>query len=101
KKLIDHALRVLEDADVLEAAKHVAAMGHELFAAVERTAERQGYAELAPALPLEVDRPLARFGSWYEVFPRSWGGLKGVEAMVSELSAMGFHVVYLWALHPT
>ncbi len=56
KKLIGHALRVLEDADILEAAKHDAAMGHELYAAVERTAERHGYAELEPPLPLEVDR---------------------------------------------
>jgi starch synthase (maltosyl-transferring) len=100
KKLIDHALRVLEDADVLEAAKHDAAMGHELFAAVERTAERHGYAQLEPTLPLEVDRPLARFGSWYEVFPRSWGGLKGVEAQVPALSEMGFDIVYLTPIHP-
>ena len=100
KKLIGHALRVLEDADILEAAKHDAAMGHELYAAVERTAERHGYAELEPPLPLEVDRERARFGSWYEVFPRSWGGLKGVEAQVPQLSAMGFDVVYLTPIHP-
>ena len=30
--------------------------------------------------PIEVDRLRARFGSWYELFPRSWGGLSGVEA---------------------
>jgi len=26
------------------------------------------------ALEVDVDRVLARFGSWYELFPRSWGG---------------------------
>ena len=40
-------------------------------------------AEGGPASPqplrLEVDRVRARFGSWYELFPRSWGGLPGVE----------------------
>ena len=33
-------------------------------------------------LALEVDRVRARFSSWYELFPRSWGGLKGVEAQI-------------------
>ena len=27
---------------------------------------------------IDVDRVLARFGSWYELFPRSWGGFRGV-----------------------
>ena len=27
---------------------------------------------------MQVDRVRARFGSWYELFPRSWGGLDGV-----------------------
>ena len=100
EKLIEHALRVLDDPEILEAAKHDAAMGHELFAAVERNAERHGYAELAPALELEVDRERARFGAWYEVFPRSWGGLKGVEAQVPALAELGFDVVYLTPIHP-
>jgi starch synthase (maltosyl-transferring) len=100
EKLIAHALRVFEDPEILEAAKHDAAMGHELFAAVERTAERHGYAQLEPVLALEVDRPLARFGSWYEVFPRSWGGIKGVESQVPALAGMGFDIVYLTPIHP-
>ncbi|HYI18370.1 MAG TPA: alpha-1,4-glucan--maltose-1-phosphate maltosyltransferase [Solirubrobacteraceae bacterium] len=100
KKLIEHALRILDDPDILEAAKHDAAMGHELLAAVERCAERHGYAELAPALRLDVDRERARFGAWYEVFPRSWGGLKGVEAQVPALAELGFDVLYLTPIHP-
>ncbi|HZB74873.1 MAG TPA: maltotransferase domain-containing protein, partial [Solirubrobacteraceae bacterium] len=100
RKLIEHALRVLEDAEILEAAKHDAAMGQELLAAVERSAERHGLAQLQPPLRLEVDRPLARFGSWYEVFPRSWGGIKGVETQVPALAEMGFDVVYMTPIHP-
>ena len=57
-----------------------AALGAELVAAVERYPERHGATTLEPPLPLEVDRVRARFGSWYELFPRSWGGFKGVEA---------------------
>jgi starch synthase (maltosyl-transferring) len=31
---------------------------------------------------VDVDRVLARFGSWYELFPRSWGGFEGVRAVL-------------------
>ena len=59
KKLIEHALRVLEDDDVPEAAKHDAALGPELYAAIERNAERHGYrAARAGAAPR--GRPRAR-----------------------------------------
>jgi starch synthase (maltosyl-transferring) len=50
--------------------------------------------------PLWVDRKRALFGSWYELFPRSFGGFKGVEARVPELAAMGFDVLYLPPIHP-
>ena len=55
---------------------------------------------LEPSLPLEVDRLRARFGSWYELFPRSWGGIKGVEEQVPALAEMGFDVVYMTPIHP-
>jgi starch synthase (maltosyl-transferring) len=52
--------------------------------------------------PLEVDadRLLARVGAWYELFPRSWGGFKGVEKILPELAKLGFDVVYLPPVHP-
>jgi starch synthase (maltosyl-transferring) len=100
RKLIDHALRVLADEDILEAAKHDAALGIELYAAVERNAERHGVVRLEPPLGLEVDRVRARFGSWYELFPRSWGGLKGVQRQLPKLAEMGFDVLYMTPIHP-
>ena len=36
---------------------------------------------------------LARFGAWYELFPRSWGGIKAVEEQVPALAELGFDVV--------
>ena len=48
RKLIEHALRVLTDEEILEAAKHDAALGLELYAAVERNAERHGVTRLEP-----------------------------------------------------
>ncbi len=100
KALIEHALATLSDDTVPEIAKHDVALGPELFAAVERAQPRHGKATLEPALPIEVDRIRARFGAWYELFPRSWGGLKGVEAQLPALAELGFDVVYLPPIHP-
>ena len=100
KKLIEHALRVLEDEEILDAAKHDAALGQELYAAIERNAERHGATRLEPGLALEVDRVRARFGAWYELFPRSFGGLQGVEAQLPRLRELGFDVIYVPPIHP-
>jgi starch synthase (maltosyl-transferring) len=49
---------------------------------------------------VDVDRKLARFGAWYELFPRSWGGFGGVEAQLPRLAELGFDVLYLPPIHP-
>src|SRR5947207_1858201 len=49
---------------------------------------------------VDVDRELARFGSWYELFPRSFGGFEGVRAVLPALAELGFDVVYLPPIHP-
>jgi starch synthase (maltosyl-transferring) len=100
KALIEHAVATLEDPDLPETAKHDAALGPELFAAVERVDERHGRTTLAHPLALEVDRERARFGAWYELFPRSWGGLEGVQQQLPKLKELGFDVVYLPPIHP-
>jgi starch synthase (maltosyl-transferring) len=51
-------------------------------------------------LTIEVDRLRARFGAWYELFPRSWGGLGGVRGAIPGLAELGFDVVYLAPIHP-
>jgi starch synthase (maltosyl-transferring) len=59
-------------------------------------------ADLTPSVPqaLWVDRERALVGAWYELFPRSFGGFKGVTNRVAELAAMGFDVLYLPPIHP-
>ena len=58
-----------------------------------------------------VDRPLARFSAWYEMFPRSTGGWtkKGkpkhgtfatAAKALPRIANMGFDVVYLPPIHP-
>jgi starch synthase (maltosyl-transferring) len=100
KRAIAHALSVLQDESAPQQTRWEAALSPELAEAMERSQGRHGVTRLDRALPLEVDRVRARFGSWYEVFPRSWGGLKGVEAIVPELSQMGFDVLYMTPIHP-
>jgi starch synthase (maltosyl-transferring) len=52
------------------------------------------------AFEVDVDRELARFGAWYELFPRSFGGLRGVAEVLPRLAELGFDVVYLPPVHP-
>jgi starch synthase (maltosyl-transferring) len=54
----------------------------------------------SPTYEVEVDRVLARFGSWYELFPRSWGGFEGIRALVPRFAELGFDVLYLPPIHP-
>ncbi len=49
---------------------------------------------------VDVDRRLARFGAWYELFPRSFGGFRGVAEALPQLAELGFDVVYLPPVHP-
>ncbi|MEV4419952.1 alpha-1,4-glucan--maltose-1-phosphate maltosyltransferase [Patulibacter sp. NPDC049589] len=53
-----------------------------------------------PTRRIQVDPVLARFGSWYELFPRSWGGLRGTAEQVPRLAELGFDVLYLPPIHP-
>jgi starch synthase (maltosyl-transferring) len=61
--------------------------------------DRHGEA-VSQTYEIDVDRELARFGSWYELFPRSWGGFRGVAKTLPQLAALGFDVLYLPPIHP-
>jgi starch synthase (maltosyl-transferring) len=58
------------------------------------------------AFPLDVERLRARYASWYELFPRSFGpagshgSLDDVVAHLPRIRAMGFDVLYLPPIHP-
>jgi starch synthase (maltosyl-transferring) len=99
-RTIEAALWVLDDEQADETKRLGAALAENVFEAVERQAERTDAVALDDPLPLEVDRVRGSFGSWYEMFPRSWGGLKGVEQRLPELAELGFDVIYLPPIHP-
>ena len=62
--------------------------------------DRYGKAGLDGPLEVDVERERARFGAWYELFPRSWGGFRGVAKTLPQLAELGFDVVYLPPVHP-
>jgi starch synthase (maltosyl-transferring) len=62
--------------------------------------DRHSKASLARPLEVDVERERAGFGAWYELFPRSWGGFKGVQKALPQLAELGFDVIYLPPVHP-
>ncbi len=68
--------------------------------------DRRCEVRLDPPRSVQVDRPLARFSSWYELFPRSWGraGSHGTLSDLAErldyLADLGFDVLYMPPIHP-
>jgi starch synthase (maltosyl-transferring) len=55
---------------------------------------------VSSSFPLWVDRERAMVGAWYELFPRSYGGLVGATERLPAVAGMGFDVVYLPPVHP-
>ncbi len=51
-------------------------------------------------LRVTVDPIRARFSSWYELFPRSYGTFKDLEQVLPEIVEMGFDVLYFPPIHP-
>ncbi|CAN5219010.1 alpha-1,4-glucan--maltose-1-phosphate maltosyltransferase [soil metagenome] len=96
RKLIERSLAGRRDDD----ANPEIALHPELFAAIARHPDRSRATTMEPLLHVDVDPVKARFGTWYELFPRSWGGLQGVTEQLPELARLGFDVLYLPPVHP-
>ncbi|WP_433271206.1 alpha-1,4-glucan--maltose-1-phosphate maltosyltransferase [Actinosynnema sp. CS-041913] len=100
----------LRAADRPVAVRLAAALGEEVAAVLRDHPVRQ-LVTAGDTRRLWVDRQRARFGAWYELFPRSTGGvdaagrpLHGTFATTAEalrrIADMGFDVVYLPPIHP-
>ena len=82
-------------------------LDNELAPIMARYPDRR-FATIYPkALGVVVDRKKARFGAWYEMFPRSCtnapdehGTFKDCEARLPSIARMGFDVLYLPPIHP-
>jgi len=69
--------------------------------------DRRQETAYARLLRVQVERPRARFSTWYELFPRSCstepgrhGTFQDVIARLPYIAAMGFDVLYLPPIHP-
>ena len=96
RQRIERALACLRD----EEPNPEIALDPELFEIIARYPDRSRSTTMDADLHVDVDRGRARFGAWYELFPRSWGGLKGSEKQIPALADLGFDVLYLPPVHP-
>jgi starch synthase (maltosyl-transferring) len=83
-----------------------AAFDDALLEIMKRNPETEMQTRYERTLRVWVDRERARFSSWYELFPRSWGKpgehgtLRDVAAQLDYVEEMGFDVLYLPPIHP-
>jgi starch synthase (maltosyl-transferring) len=78
-----------------------------LRALMDARPDRSASTIFEPPLRVTVDRVRARFGSWYEMFPRSCtpdparsATFREAEARLPDIAGMGFDVLYLPPVHP-
>ena len=108
----DAARQLAEFADRLRAAEDGpaavrVALNPDLVALATDAEARDDLTVYHHALRVRVDRERARFGAWYEIFPRSQGKIPGQGATfrealwrIPEIRAMEFNVLYLCPIHP-
>lgn len=78
-----------------------------LAALMETYSDRRWAVTYGNELRVNVERAKARFSSWYELFPRSFGGTPGGHGTLRDcterlpyIAEMGFDVLYLPPIHP-
>src|SRR5215207_4904157 len=97
---LERALSVVRDTSAPARTRAEAALALDLLDAAQRSPDRLESTILPQPVELDVDRERARFGSWYELFPRSWGGFEGTRKQLPRLAELGFDVLYLPPIHP-
>jgi starch synthase (maltosyl-transferring) len=104
RRMIERAVETLRarDASIAECVEVVT--DERVVSVTTKHSDRTSATTTAP-LELTVDRERARFGAWYEFFPRSTGTgrhgtLKSAADRLGAIAEMGFDVVYLPPIHP-
>ena len=98
---------VLADPSVLPERRVAIALDAELHQAMASRADRSRATRYDRVLEVLVEPVRARYGAWYEMFPRSAGTdptrsatFDEAEARLSYVAGMGFDVLYLPPIHP-
>ena len=83
------------------------ALSEEVSLLAGKHADRSRATTFAPEHRAIVDRGLARFSAWYEMFPRSCSAVAGQHGTFRDcrerldyIAGMGFDIVYLPPIHP-
>ncbi|MGE8504476.1 MAG: alpha-1,4-glucan--maltose-1-phosphate maltosyltransferase [Pseudomonas sp.] len=101
---LDALVARIEEAQSIE--ERVAVLVEPALGELMRRAEYRPHLLRSMHYPLDVERQLAQFASWYELFPRSLGsdGRHGtfadVQARIPEIAQLGFDVLYFPPIHP-
>jgi starch synthase (maltosyl-transferring) len=97
----------LEQRDLEQGERVATALSDDLRTLMAAIPDRSRATRLDRVLEVMVERERARFGAWYEMFPRSAGTDPSRSATFEEaaarlpyISAMGFDVLYLPPIHP-
>jgi starch synthase (maltosyl-transferring) len=105
--VLTEAARVLGDASLPIGERKAAALSSELAEAMAAAPDRRRATRHDRILGVTVERERARFGAWYEMFPRSAGSdptrsatFDEAAALLPYVKAMGFDVLYLPPIHP-
>jgi starch synthase (maltosyl-transferring) len=104
-KELTAAIKVLANTkDYLKAISTVASDG---FADLINNFPLKHFVTEHPLLRVKVERDLANFSAWYELFPRSTsetplkhGTLKDVERLLPRIAEFGFDILYMPPIHP-
>jgi starch synthase (maltosyl-transferring) len=108
----DEDLRLIGIADMLrgaspQVARVWTAKDPSLRALMDARPDRAASTTYERTLTCRVDSLRARFGAWYEMFPRSVtsdpsrsGTFREAESRLADIAAMGFDIVYLPPVHP-
>jgi len=99
--------KVLADASTAPEARVAEALREDLAELMASHPDRSHATRFDRVLQVTVDPERARFGAWYEMFPRSAGPdasrsatLDEAASMLPYVASMGFDVLYLPPIHP-
>ncbi|MEZ4503999.1 MAG: alpha-1,4-glucan--maltose-1-phosphate maltosyltransferase, partial [Dehalococcoidia bacterium] len=97
----------LADESIPQLERASSALDPEYVALAALYPDRGNAARYDRELPLVIDSERARYGTWYEMFPRSQGTdpnrsatFREAAGRLPDIAAMGFDVLYLPPVHP-
>jgi starch synthase (maltosyl-transferring) len=99
--------KLLADVETPADVRVAEALREELTALMAARPDRSRATRFDRSLSVIVERERARFGAWYEMFPRSAGPddsrsatFDEAQSMLEYVASMGFDVLYLPPIHP-